>query len=80
MPLQPIYWCHVPVNVVEDLVEQALTEGARRNVAMAHIIRQQDARRQRDAAVYQLDVLLDWLWAHHPDLAEEASTVLEERT
>jgi hypothetical protein len=69
----------VPLNVYEHLVETAAIEGARRNIAMAHIIRQGDARAARDAAQDQLDVLLDFLWGFHPDVAEKALSILEER-
>ncbi len=52
MRIEPII--EVPLNVHLDLVEQAVTEGARRNVAMSHIIRKVRTDRrlveQRDTA------------------------------
>jgi hypothetical protein len=55
----------------EDLVELALTEGARRNIAMAHIIKERKLRATLADDKARFTELLDWLWDNHPDIADE---------
>lgn len=52
----------VPLNVYEDLVEQKATEGARRNIAMAHIIRQRDLRPRLEEALALIEELQERVW------------------
>lgn len=63
MKKEPIV--EVPLNVYLDLVEQQVTEGARRNVAMSHITRNVKRNlfleEQRDNAVGRYQRLRDSL-------------------